>query len=99
MSRAELRVDERHALRTDAFAEIVIWRLPKPQPGSGHDCKYRLALIAGGKCVLRYDSERGKGDHRHAGGRERPYPFKSYRTLLADFWNDVDHRSQRHEDR
>ena len=27
--------------------------------------KYRLALVVDGLCVLRYDNETGKGDHRH----------------------------------
>jgi hypothetical protein len=32
-----------------------------------HELWYRLALVVGGKCVLRYDNEAGKGDHRHVG--------------------------------
>jgi len=51
---------------------------------------YRLALDVDGECVLRYDNEAGKGDHRHAGGAERRYRFKSAEQLLADFWTDVD---------
>ena len=53
-----------------AFAELVLWRLAKPIDGSPHGFKYRLAYVVRGKCVLRYDNEAGKGDHRHFGGKE-----------------------------
>lgn len=36
-----------------------------PLPGSAHPFKYRLAFMVNGKCILRYDNERAKGDHRH----------------------------------
>jgi hypothetical protein len=37
---------------------------------------------------LRYDNERGKGDHRHAGSREGPYRFNSPRDWMRDFFAD-----------
>jgi hypothetical protein len=40
--------------------------------------------------VLRYDNERGKGDHRHVQGSEEPYVFTTPARLIADFWADVD---------
>ena len=46
--------------------------------------------VVAGVCVLRYDNEAGKGDHRHLGGVETDYAFTGAETLLADFWNDVD---------
>jgi hypothetical protein len=52
------------------FVEIVIWSVPRKLPGSAHPFKYRLALMSGGSCVLRYDNESGKGDHKHVGKRE-----------------------------
>lgn len=88
--RAELLLDERHVLSETAFAELVIWRVPAPVRGSTHEYRYRLALVVDGNCVLRYDNEAGKGDHRHAGGRERGYRFKGAEALLADFWTDVE---------
>ncbi|MDP2810929.1 MAG: DUF6516 family protein [Rhodocyclaceae bacterium] len=48
----------------------------------------KAALIAQAKEV-RYDNERGKGDHRHAGGVEAAYDFTSLEDLLADFERDV----------
>lgn len=38
---------------------------------------------------MRYDNERGKGDHRHFGRREEPYLFTTPEALLADFDADV----------
>jgi hypothetical protein len=43
-----------------------------------------------GVCVLRYDNEAGKGDHKHVGEQEVPYTFTTPAQLLADFWDDVD---------
>lgn len=38
---------------------------------------------------MRYDNERGKGDHRHLKGAEHPYEFKDIRSLVEDFRRDV----------
>lgn len=90
--RAEPLIEERHVLAEDAFVEIVVWRLPRPAPGSTHRFKYRLALVEQGLCVLRYDNEAGKGDHRHVGDVEERYRFTTPERLLDDFWADVDAR-------
>lgn len=84
------RLDERRILAENAFVELVVWKVPSPVPGSGHALKYRLALVVDGVCVLRYDNEAGKGDHKHVGESEEPYTFTTTEKLLADFWNDVD---------
>jgi hypothetical protein len=88
--KAELLLRERQGLTETVFVEIVIWRVPQSVPGSGHDFKYRLALIAEDVCVLRYDNEAGKGDHKHVDNREVAYRFTDLVTLEADFWNDVE---------
>lgn len=69
--------------------EIVIWRVPEPVPPSEHPFKYRLVYIVGGKRVVGYDNERGKGDHKHVAGHEKPYHFTDVDKLFADFWRDV----------
>ena len=92
MDAAELLVDERHVLGEDAFVEIVVWRLLRAARGSRHRFKYRLALVEDGICVLRYDNEAGKGDHRHVGAVEDAYEFTTPEALLADFWRDIDSR-------
>ncbi|MBZ4266229.1 DUF6516 family protein, partial [Streptococcus pneumoniae] len=72
-----------------AFAEVVVWQLPKPVSGSNHTYKYRLAYIVDGACVLRYDNETGKGDHRHFGKKERVYTFETLDKLVTDFELDI----------
>ena len=72
-----------------AFAELVLWELSEPLPGSAHCYKYRLAFVVAGDCVLRYDNEAGKGDHKHARGKEVKYRFVSAEKLVADFFGDV----------
>ena len=97
--RARLLVDQRIILSDHEFAEIVVWELATPLRGSAHDLKYRLALVVNGECVLRYDNEVGKGDHRHTASQERAYRFESIDKLLADFerdiarWRDENHDS------
>ncbi|NJN82922.1 MAG: hypothetical protein HC802_12015 [Caldilineaceae bacterium] len=73
----------------DAFVEVVIWRVPQPVPPSTHEFKYRLGYVVGGLCVLRYDNERGKGDHRHTETTEELYAFSKPDQWMADFEADV----------
>lgn len=42
-----------------------------------------------GACLVRYDNERGKGDHKHIAGIECPYIFQGLKQLLQDFDMDV----------
>ena len=85
---AELLLRERHVLDESAFAELVVWRLPRILPGSAHGFKYRLAYVEYGTSVLRFDNE--KGDHKHVGETESPYAFASPERLIADFWAEID---------
>ena len=73
-----------------SFAELVLWQLPEPLPGSAHSFKYRLAYVVRGACVLRYDNESGKGDHRHFRGKESRYSFDGVDKLLASFQRDIE---------
>jgi len=82
-------VRERITYTDKSFAEIVVWRVPSSLPGSKHLYKYRFAFVVSGECVLRYDKEAGKGDHRHLRGKERNYAFRSIEQVLADFSADV----------
>ena len=88
----------RVALSESAFAEMVLWRVPQPVPGSAHEFKYRLAYVVNETCVVRYDNESGKGDHRHFNSRERPYAFETPEKLIADFQADITrwNRENRH---
>ena len=87
--KAVLMLKKRVADANGGFAEYVVWLLPKPLSPSAHPYKYRLAYVMNRECVVRYDNERGKGDHRHFGGRERAYTFSTPRKLIADFESDI----------
>lgn len=73
-----------------SIVEIVVWELAEPIPPCTHRYKYRLYYGAGGECRVRYDNERGKGDHRHVGRDERAYAFGTLEQLLEDFRADVE---------
>ena len=83
-------MNERHVIAEDAFVKIVVWHLAQPVRRSTHQLKYRLALVVPGECILRYDNEAGKGDHRHFADMETHYVFRSFEQLIANFWADVD---------
>lgn len=87
--KATLVVRNRIAYNETHFAEIVVWVVPVPLAGSMHHYKYRLAFVAEGECVLRYDNESGKGDHRHFLACEEDYRFTSLDQLFADFERDI----------
>jgi len=82
-------IRRRVVVAPDAFVEVVIWHVPEPVPPSPHPFKYRLAYVVGQECVLRYDNERGKGDHRHTETAEEPYAFSTPDQQMADFEADV----------
>lgn len=72
----------------DVIVEMVIWRLPASTPDRPHGIKYRFYCGRNGECLVRYDNESGKGDHRHYGEREEPYAFTDVDKLIADFSDD-----------
>ncbi|MBI1283803.1 MAG: hypothetical protein GC183_05650 [Thiobacillus sp.] len=91
-------VSTRIAYSESAFAELVLWRLPKPVKGSVHGFKYRLAYVVHGVCVLRYDNEAGKGDHRHVDGTQRAYAFTTPEQLITDFQRDIERWNNENRD-
>ncbi|MFN8627070.1 MAG: DUF6516 family protein [Candidatus Binatia bacterium] len=87
--RATALMHRRVVLAPDAFVEVTIWRVPQPVSPAVHPFKYRLAYVVAGECVLRYDNDRGKGDHRHVGAATTPYAFSTPDRLMADFNADI----------
>ena len=87
--KAALLVRERVPFGEDSFAELVLWKLASPVLGSSHQFKYRLAFVLRGDCVLRYDNEAGKGDHRHTRTKESTYVFESPDKLIQDFLREA----------
>lgn len=89
-------IRRRIVLAEDAFAEVVVWKMDAPVSPSPHPFKYRLAYIVAGECVLRYDNERGNGDHRHTAASETSYPFSTVDQLLVDFGADLERWNHEH---
>lgn len=91
MPKAELLYRSKLVYPDGAIREMVIWKLPEATVERQHGLKYRLYYgDADGKCLIRYDNETGKGDHRHFYDKEEPYRFVNVETLVADFQRDID---------
>lgn len=88
--RATLVFRTKYRFDDGSIVEMVIWRVPASVEGSPHAFKYRLYFGKGGKRLVAYDNERGKGDHRHMFGREFAYRFVSPEKLIADFLGDIE---------
>ncbi len=83
-------IDQRKLVLDDgSIIQISIWALPEPVPPCTHRYKYRLYFGRDGRCFVRYDNERGKGDHKHIGDIETVYTFSTLETLLRDFYEDI----------
>ena len=76
------------AVQGSVTVEMVVWALPGPSTERTHGLKYRLYCGRGRTCLVRYDNEAGKGDHRHYGDREEAYRFESLEKLLGAFRED-----------
>ena len=89
MAKATLIVRERRIDASGGLMEIKIWRVPSPVHPATHDYKYSLYYGRRGERLIGYDNERGKGDHMHIAGVEKPYTFTSLDRLLADFFAEM----------
>jgi hypothetical protein len=89
--KAQLIAQAKEIRDDGSIVEIVVWILPTPVPPCTHRYKYRLYYGRAGVCFVRYDNERGKGDHKHLGHAEYPYTFTTLDALLDDFETDVTH--------
>ena len=91
--KAELLQRQRYDFDDGSIFEMVIWRVPKPVPGSQHSYRYRLYYGKSGKRLIGYDNERPKGDQqRHVAARQEPYLLTNVEALIRDFLADVAHR-------
>jgi len=88
---AKLVYWEKFVYSDAAVREMVLWQLPKATSDRPHGFKYRLYYgLSNGICIVRYDNETGKGDHRHFRGQEGPYHFSDVETLITDFLTDIE---------
>ncbi|CAI1910018.1 Uncharacterised protein [Serratia proteamaculans] len=76
-------------LDTDSLLSLVVWDVTPSVRGSSHKYKYRLAYVVKDECLLRYDNEAGKGDHKHLGAVEIPIEFIDINKLVDDFVTEV----------
>ena len=88
--KAKSLLKERRFITENSFLDLVVWQLQEPIQGSKHLFKYRLAFIIDGTCVLRYDNETGKGDHKHVGEEEVNIEFSDIKSLVNDFMQEVE---------
>jgi hypothetical protein len=62
--KAKIHTQIKEQFQDGSILSIVIWLLPEPTVERPHDYKYRLNYSASdGTCIVRFDNERGKGDH------------------------------------
>jgi hypothetical protein len=87
--KATLVINRKENLADGSIIQAVAWVLPVPLKDSPHRYKYRLYYGKEGVCLVRYDNEQGKGDHRHIVGTEEPYAFVDIPTLLRDFRQSI----------
>jgi len=89
----------RNKIETEyATTEMVIWELPEKTHDRPHGIKYRLYHgDRTGRCIVRYDNELGKGDHKHIADKETSYKFTNVEQLMKDFISDIVHLTKRGE--
>ena len=95
---AKLLFRDKYVYADGAIREMVIWRLPHMDRERRHGLKYRLYYGYPGKSLVRYDNERGKGDHRHEGENEARYTFISVEQLIRDFKADIERLRGEHDE-
>jgi len=89
--RAKLIYHEKFIYADGAIREMVLWKLPNKTSDRLHGLKYRLYYgLSDGTCIVRYDNESGKGNHKHIKGKEKSYQFKDVETLVADFLVEIE---------
>jgi hypothetical protein len=71
--------------RGNVTVEMVIWRLPHATADRPHGIKYRFYCGRGDECLVRYDNETGKGDHRHYGEQEESSRVRQIKLQLIDY--------------
>lgn len=90
MGKAKLVAKDRIEFANGFIAEFVVWELPDRTSDRPHGYKYRLYYgDSEGNCLVRYDNEAGKSDHKHIDDKELPYSFVDIDTLFNDFEQDI----------
>ncbi len=90
MRKARLIIDDKLVLDDGWIIQVRIWAVPEPVPPSEHGYTYSLFFRRPGERLVGFDNERGKGDHCHIRGIEKPYRFASITQLLQDFRQEAE---------
>jgi len=89
--KANLIYSEKYIYSDGSIREMILWQLPDKTSDRPHGFKYRLFYgLSDGTCLVRYDNETGKSDHRHFQGHEEIYQFRNVEDLVADFLADIE---------
>ncbi|MDI6746107.1 MAG: DUF6516 family protein [Rhodocyclaceae bacterium] len=82
---AALIIDFKDVTPEGDIIQMRVWHVPQPVAPSEHEFKYSLFYGRGTQRIVGFDNERGKGDHCHIDGIERPYRFTDIERLIEDF--------------
>ena len=89
--KAKLIYREKFIYADGAIREMVLWQLPEKTSDRPHGLKYRLYYgLDNGTCLVRYDNESAKGDHKHIKGREESFRVKGVEELVTDFLEEIE---------
>jgi hypothetical protein len=69
--KARLLTHKKESNADGSITELKAWIVPITDH-TPHGLKYSAVYIVNGLRAVGYDNERGKGDHRHYAGVERP---------------------------
>jgi hypothetical protein len=88
---AELIFSSKFICPDGSIREMILWKLPGRSAAYPQGFKYRLHYgYPDGRTMVRYDNEKGKGDHCHIKTREKLYVFTSVEALVTDFLSDIE---------
>jgi hypothetical protein len=87
---AQLIVSHKSIDEAGGIIQMIVWKVPAPIPPTTHGFKYRLVYVRGGRRLVGFDNERGKGDHMHLGQTELRYTFTTIDQLVEDFITEVE---------
>ncbi|MHB1357982.1 MAG: toxin-antitoxin system TumE family protein [Rhodocyclaceae bacterium] len=82
---ATLIIDFKDVTPAGDIIQMRVWHVPQPVAPSKHEFKYSLFYRRGTQRIVGFDNERGKRDHCHIDGIERPYRFTDIERLIEDF--------------
>ena len=81
-----------------ATVQMTIWQLPRSTQERPHGLKYSLFYGGQDDCIVGYDNESGKGDHKHIRDVQTRYKFVNVEAMVTDFLADVERIRNEHNE-